>query len=223
MDILMLITRAVFNFTIFIIFATFHEYAHGWMAYRFGDSTAKQNGRLSLNPIVHIDLFWTIIIPAILLISTGGRFAIGSAKPVPVNQYLMRNPKRDIIWVGLAGPGANVAWALLLIGLMKALVKYNILTLASPVYTLLFICMYINVILLVFNMLPIPPLDGSRVVEGLLPDRYADQYQRIGPYMFIVIIALMYFGVLYKLFIYAIYLIQYVFKLGSPQFSGWLY
>jgi Zn-dependent protease len=222
MDIIMLITRAVFNFTIFIIFATFHEYAHGWMAYRFGDSTAKQNGRLSLNPIVHIDLFWTIIMPVMLLIFSNGRFAIGSAKPVPVNQYLMRNPKRDIIWVGLAGPGANVAWALILIVLMKALVIYNILTPASPLYTLLFICMYINVILVVFNMLPIPPLDGSRVVEGLLPDRYAYQYQKIGPYMFIIFIAFMYFGLFSKLFGYVLVLIIYAFKLNVPQYFGWL-
>lgn len=222
MDILMLLTRAVFNFTIFIIFATFHEYAHGWMANHFGDSTAKQNGRLSLNPITHIDPFWTIIMPIMLLIFSNGRFAIGSAKPVPVNQYLMRNPKRDIIWVGLAGPGANVLWALALIGLMKLLIMTNTLTPASPLYTLLFVCMYINVILLVFNMLPIPPLDGSRVVEGLLPDRYAYQYQRIGPYMFIALIALMYFGLFGKLFWLVLKLIMYIFRIDSPLYFGWL-
>ena len=192
------------------------------MAYRCGDSTAKQNGRLSLNPLVHIDLFWTIIMPAILLISTGGRFAIGSAKPVPVNPYLMRNPKRDIILVGLAGPMANVGWALILIALMKGLVNFEILTPASPIYTLLFVCMYVNVILLVFNMLPVPPLDGSRVVEGLLPDKYAEQYQRIAPYMFIILIALMYFGLFSWLFEHVLRLLMYAFNLAGPQRFGLL-
>jgi len=209
MDLLTTITRAVFTFTIFIIFATFHEYAHGWMAYRCGDSTAKQNGRLSLNPIVHIDLFWTIILPFILMISTG--FAIGSAKPVPVNPYLMKNPKRDIIWVGLAGPASNVIWALILIGLMKGMIAFGIIIPKSPIYTFLFFCMQINVILLVFNMLPIPPLDGSRVIEGLLPDRYAEQYQKIAPFMFVVILVLMYLGFLSKLFGYAINIITKLF------------
>ncbi len=152
-----LITQAVFSFAIFIIFATFHEYAHGWMAYRCGDLTAKNAGRLSLNPLVHIDIFWTIIMPILLLISSGGRFAIGSARPVPVNPYNFRNPRRDTVLVGLAGPGANVIWALVLIAVMKLGSKYGIFHNDSPFYTLLFICMYINVILLVFNMLPIPP------------------------------------------------------------------
>ncbi|HGJ65277.1 TPA: site-2 protease family protein [bacterium] len=222
MDILLLITRVVFNFTIFIIFATFHEYMHGWMAYRCGDSTAKQNGRLSLNPFVHIDPFWTIIMPAILLFSTGGRFAIGSAKPVPVNPYLMRNPKTDIIWVGLAGPMANVGWALILIALMKGLINFEILTPASPIYTLLFVCMYVNLILLVFNMLPVPPLDGSRIIEGLLASKYAVKYQRIAPYMFVVLIALMYFGLFGRLFGLVLQLIMYAFNLAGPQRFGLL-
>ncbi len=222
MEFLMLITRAVFNFTIFIIFATFHEYAHGWMAYQRGDSTAKQNGRLSLNPIVHIDLFWTIIMPVMLLIFSNGRFAIGSAKPVPVNPYLMKNPKKDIIWVGLAGPGANVIWAVVLIALMKGLVAFGMITIASPIYTFLFFCMQINVILLVFNMLPIPPLDGSRVLEGLLPDRYAEQYQRIAPYMFVVLIGLMYFGLFSRLFGFVLRIIMYATSLSGPRYYGWL-
>ena len=87
------IAQAVLTFTLFIIFATFHEYAHGWMANRLGDPTAKRSGRLSLNPAMHIDLIWTIIMPAMILISSGGRFAFGSAKPVPVNPYQLRNPK----------------------------------------------------------------------------------------------------------------------------------
>lgn len=208
-----LITQAIFNFVIFIIFATFHEYAHGWMAYRCGDLTAKNAGRLSLNPLVHIDIFWTIVMPVLLLISSGGRFAIGSARPVPVNPYNFRNPKRDIMLVGLAGPGANVIWALVFIAIMKMGSKYGIFYSSSPIYTFLFICMYINIILLVFNMLPIPPLDGSRVIEAILPDRYASKYIRISPFMFIFLIGLMYFGILGRLFGFVLNLIIFTFKL----------
>jgi Zn-dependent protease len=213
MDFLGLITQAIFNFAIFIIFATFHEYAHAWVAYRLGDPTAKQKGRLSLNPIVHIDLFWTIIMPVLLLLSTGGRFAIGSAKPVPVNYNLLRNPRRDIVFVGLAGPAANLIWALLLIWVMKIGNSTGAFASGSAVYTLLFICMYVNVLLLVFNMLPIPPLDGSRLIESLLPDRYAYQYQKISPYMFIVLIAIMYFGLFSRVFGFILNLIVIAFKL----------
>jgi len=204
------IARGVFYFIVFIIFATFHEYAHGWMAYRCGDLTAKQSGRLSLNPLVHIDIFGTIILPAMLLITTG--FAIGYARPVPVNPLWMDNPRRDMVWVGLAGPGANVAWALALIIIMKS----GFFSPASPIYLLLFICMYMNIILLVFNMLPIPPLDGSRVVEGLLPNKYAEEYSRLRPYMFIILIVLMFLDVLGRLFSIVLYLVMKIFTLQFP-------
>jgi len=208
-----LFIQAIFNFTIFIIFATFHEYAHGWVAYRCGDYTAKNMGRLSLNPLIHIDLLWTLMLPIMLLVSTGGRFAIGAAKPVPINPSMMRNPRRDIVYVSLAGPGANVIWALILIFLMKA----GIFSPTSPFYLLLFICMYINIILLVFNLLPIPPLDGSKVLESILPDRYLGDYYRFKPYMFIVFIALMFFGVLGRLFSFVLYIVIKAFSLQIPM------
>ena len=217
-----LIWRAVFTFTIFIIFATFHEYAHGWMAYRLGDSTAKRSGRLSLNPLVHIDLFMTIILPAMLLISSGGRFAMGAAKPVPVNPLWLRNPKRDMIWVGLAGPSTNVAWALALIIIMKLGINTGLLLPGSPIYLngvpylFLYMGMQINIVLLVFNMIPIPPLDGSRVVEGLLPDRYAEEYSRLARYGFMILILLMFFGVFGRLFGIALYLVMRIFAIPYP-------
>ncbi|MBM3213243.1 site-2 protease family protein, partial [Candidatus Poribacteria bacterium] len=155
----------------------------------------------------------TLILPIMLLVSTGGRFAIGAAKPVPVNPSMMRNPRRDIVYVSLAGPGANVIWALILIFLMKA----GIFSPTSPFYLLLFICMYINIILLVFNLLPIPPLDGSKVLESILPDRYLGDYYRFKPYMFIVFIALMFFGVLGRLFSFVLYIVIKAFSLQIPM------
>jgi len=220
-----LIAQAVFTFTIFIIFATFHEYAHGWMAYRCGDRTAKNAGRLSLNPLVHIDPIMTVILPAMILISTEGRFAIGAAKPVPVTTYRLNNPKRDIIWVGLAGPLANVAWMIILIATMKIGLVRGVFTLeqgfpfpvaGSPFYYLLFTCMSINLVLLVFNMLPIPPLDGSRVVEGMLPDKHADQYSRLSRYGFIILILLMFSGILGRLFSIALRLVVTVSSIPYP-------
>ena len=191
------IWQAVLTFTIFIIFATFHEYGHGWMANYLGDSTAKRSGRLSLNPLVHIDPVWTIMMPAMMLIASGGTFAFGSAKPVPVNPYWLRNPKRGMIWVGLAGPVTNVIWSLILIVVMKAGINTGLflpgglLHLKFAPYFLLFRCLQINIVLLVFNMLPIPPLDGSRVLEGLLPDEYANEYAKIKPYGFMILILIL--------------------------------
>jgi Zn-dependent protease len=182
------------------------------MANRLGDPTAKQRGRLSLNPLVHIDPFMTIILPAMLLLFSGGRFAIGAAKPVPVSPYWLRNPKRDMIWVGLAGPFTNVAWAIVLIFIMKT----GIFSPAHPLYLLLFICMYINIVLLVFNLIPIPPLDGSRVVEGLLPDKYSEQYSSLRRYGFILLLVLIYFGVFGRLFGFVLYMIMRVFSLLPP-------
>ena len=196
----MVFPLAVLTFTLFIIFATFHEYAHGWMAYRCGDPTAKNSGRLSLNPLMHIDLIWTIILPAMLLISSGGKFAFGSAKPVPVNPFRLRNPKRDMVWVGIAGPATNVIWMLVLIAIMKIGVSTGALLPGSRIYfngvsyLVLFIAMRINIVLLVFNMLPIPPLDGSRVVEGLLPDKYSEEYAKIKPYGFMILIGILSLG-----------------------------
>ena len=214
-----IISQAVLRFTIFIIFATFHEYAHGWMANRLGDPTAKRSGRLSLNPATNIDLMWTIIMPAMILISSGGRFAFGSAKPVPVNPYQLRNPKKDMIWVGLAGPLTNVAWIVIIIALMKIGIRTGLLLpgsrlyLNGAIYIFLFLCMQMNLVLLVFNMLPIPPLDGSRVVEGLLPDRASEQYASIGRFGFVILILLMFSGALGRLFNFVMYLVIKIFAL----------
>jgi Zn-dependent protease len=174
------------SFALLIIAITVHEFAHGWVAYKLGDPTAKYSGRLTLNPLAHIDLFGTIILPFLLFMSTG--FAIGWAKPVPINYWALKKPKRDIIWVGLAGPLANIAFALLL-SLIWRIIPLSYL--AAIVFEKL---IYINLLLGVFNLIPIPPLDGSRIVMGILPNDLASRYAALEPYGFIIVAALAWLG-----------------------------
>jgi Zn-dependent protease len=170
-----------------------HEVAHGYVAYRCGDPTAKQAGRLTFNPLPHIDMFGTIIFPAILLLSSSP-FLIGWAKPVPVNPAYFRNPSRDHLWVSLAGACTNLLLALactIVLGLI-------ILLTGSTGGALGIMFQYgimVNVILAVFNLLPIPPLDGSWVLYHLLPPNLAASYRRIFPYGFIILIVLLMTGV----------------------------
>jgi Zn-dependent protease len=169
-----------------------HEYAHGWTALKFGDTTAKDLGRLTLNPLKHIDPVGTIILPGILLILRflgGGNFIFGWAKPVPVNFLRLNNPKRDMMWVALAGPAVNITLAFIASQFLKP--SYSLETIGL-VYT----AIYMNLLLAVFNMLPIPPLDGSRVLMSLLPNRYAVALSRIEPYGVFIVMILLSLGVL---------------------------
>ncbi len=171
-----------------ILFAlTVHEYAHGWVAYRFGDPTAKNAGRLTLNPLSHLDPLGTIMLFLVHL---------GWAKPVPVNPYNLRHPKEDMVWVSLAGPGANMLMALmcgLIIRLVNPLSAY--LEMGSSFLGILALMvvygMMINLILAFFNLIPLPPLDGSKILMGLLPVQYEyqmAQLERVGPFLLIGII-----------------------------------
>lgn len=165
-----------------------HEFAHGWVAYKLGDSTAKYAGRLTLNPLAHIDFFWTILLPLFLFISSGGQFVFGAAKPVPINYWALKNPKRDILWIGASGPLANFLFAFILSLVLKFLplpLKFSFILLNLTV---------INVVLGVFNLIPIPPLDGSRILMGLLPEPLASLYSRIEPYTFIILLVLIWMG-----------------------------
>ncbi len=161
---------------------------HGWTADRLGDSTARERGRLTLNPIKHIDPLGTIVLPAMLVV-IHSPVILGWAKPVPVNFARLRNPKKDMIWVGLSGPATNIVLAII----FGQFLRNNIFPSSQFVFQM---AVFINLVLAVFNLLPIPPLDGSRFVMGILPVRYARVYAGLEKYGIIIIFLLLYFGVL---------------------------
>ena len=207
-----------------LLFAiTVHEASHGWAAYKLGDPTAYSLGRVTLNPIAHIDPIGTVIFPFIMLIM--GLVPIGWAKPVPVNPLNLRNPRRDNLWISLAGPASNLAVAI------AALISIVILKLISPdvVYFLraslsqmgglnrgffplgvlaliLYYLAYVNCLLAVFNLIPLPPLDGSGILMGFLSEETSQKYERIRPFGFIIILALVYLGFL-RILMYPIALV----------------
>lgn len=169
---------------------TLHEVAHGWMALRLGDQTAQRLGRLTLNPIRHIDPIGTILVPAILLTLSG--FVFGWARPVPVTWENLRKPKRDMALVALAGPMANLVMAigwLILLQTGMALMDINP-AIARPLVYMAVAGIFINAILLILNLLPLPPLDGGRIVTSLLPGPLSWQYSRIEPYGLIILVVL---------------------------------
>lgn len=174
-----------------LLFAiTLHEAAHGWAAWKLGDNTAKMMGRVSFNPLVHIDPFGTILLPAILIFSGSG-FLFGYAKPVPVNFRALNKPRRDMVLVALAGPGANIL-LIIAAALLMNFGQYVPGFAAEWVGLNLFYMVFINAILAVFNMLPIPPLDGGRVAVGVLPNFLARPLSRLEPYGMLIIIMMIF-------------------------------
>ena len=197
-DLIKILTNIVIWAPPVLLAVTLHEVGHGYMAYRHGDPTAKQLGRLTINPIKHVDLMGTIIVPIAMMILTP--FVFGWAKPVPINAARLNNPRRDMIWVAIAGPGANiimaVCWAL-------------VFKIANPVFgeptatqavlvSMAQVGIMINFLLAAFNILPIPPLDGSRVVMSFLSPGLARPYARLEQFGMLIIVALMMSGLLWK-------------------------
>ena len=182
-----------------VLFAiTVHEVAHGWVAKQLGDPTAQRLGRLTLNPVKHIDPVGTLLVPGLLLLLKSG-FLFGWAKPVPVTWENLRHPKRDMIFVAAAGPAANLLMALLwgLVAKLSTLAPPDWAWAATPMQLMGEIGIFINVLLMVFNLLPLPPLDGGRVAVGLLPGPWAWQLSRVEPYGFFILLGLMITGVLW--------------------------
>ena len=193
MDIQNLI-QTVLIYALPVLFAiTVHEAAHGYAARHFGDNTAYMLGRITLNPIKHIDPVGTILMPIMLYFATSGAFLFGYAKPVPVNFGHLRNPKRDMVWVALAGPASNfiqaIVWAVVMITLVGTGVEERFFLEMARAGVL------VNLVMWAFNLFPVPPLDGGRILVGLLPWKQAQMVSRLEPYGFFIVMGLVIFGV----------------------------
>ena len=186
--------QTVLIYALPVLFAiTVHEAAHGYAARALGDNTAWMMGRVTLNPIKHIDLVGTILMPLVLYFATSGAFLFGYAKPVPVRFDLLRSPKRDMVWVALAGPGANLLqallWGIALYAMMAMSVSERFFLEMGKAG------MLTNVVMFAFNLFPLPPLDGGRIVVGLLPWKQAAWFARIEPWGFFIVMGLVVAGI----------------------------
>lgn len=180
-----------------VIFAiTVHEAAHGYAARHFGDFTAWQMGRISLNPLRHIDPVGTLLIPILLLVFSGGEFLFGYAKPVPVDFGRLHHPKRDMLWVAAAGPFANFLMALIWALLLKLAWVMPSNPYTIPLTEMSKAGVSVNLVLMALNLLPLPPLDGGRIAISLLPNRAAWQFSRLEPFGFPILLVLMFTGLL---------------------------
>jgi Zn-dependent protease len=182
MDVTQLV-QTVAIYALPVLFAiTLHEAAHGYVARHFGDMTAYAQGRISLNPVRHIDIIGTLVVPLAILLLSGGRFLFGWAKPVPVNYSALRSPKRDMLWVAAAGPASNLAMAVGWAVLLKLAILLPENSFTVPMRLMSEAGIKVNLIFMFLNLLPILPLDGGRILASLLPNRMAWQYSRLEPW-----------------------------------------
>ncbi|MEW6744590.1 MAG: site-2 protease family protein [Planctomycetota bacterium] len=177
-----------------------HEAAHAWTAWRLGDDTAKQLGRISLNPLVHLDFFMSLVLPAMMLVTTGGRWAFGGAKPVPVNIARLRHPTRDYMLVSLAGPVSNVLLGVALTALLWIFMEAGAVHEESMSWGWLAAGIQMNFLLAFFNLIPCPPLDGSRVVAYFLPEAVRWRWMRLDAFGFVILVGLYFLRVIHYLY-----------------------
>lgn len=192
------IIGALISLGILIYSAIFHEIAHGWVAYRLGDPTAKLQGRITLNPKSHIDLYMSILLPLLLFIGSGGRFIFGGAKPVPVDPFNLRDGRKDLALVSLVGPLTNLSLAViasLLIHLIFPGARFVEVINSGIIGFILAQTVYLNLLLAVFNLVPIPPLDGSKVFSLLLPPKQAAAFMSLGNIGMLLLIFLLFFPI----------------------------
>jgi Zn-dependent protease len=204
MDKLNIIQKIVIMAPPLVFAIVFHEVAHGWVANRLGDHTARDRGRLTLNPVSHVDLFGTIIMPILLYLSTHGKFVFGYAKPVPINPFNFKDPKKGMAFSSLAGPGVNLIMAIAFAFFLRVVLpnvegfipRSEWESIGLPIILMLGYGVLINVGLALLNLIPVPPLDGSRIVYWLLPDTMASAYYRLERYGMLIVLALFAFNIL---------------------------
>ncbi len=229
MDFESLISRLLLAALPILVAITFHEAAHGFVANKFGDPTAKMMGRLTLNPLAHIDLFGTIIMPIMFFILSNGAFMFGSAKPVPVNFNNLRHPRRDSALVSAAGPATNVIIAF--VSILLLILSFKLFPqsahpgllgekVINPVQAMIQYSIVFNIFIAAFNLIPIPPLDGGRIAVSLLPARHAYQFSKLEPYGIFIVIILWVTGIAQYIIAPLRLLIEFILKVFLMPFGG---
>lgn len=198
MDFAGILRQIIISAPAILIAIVFHELAHGWVAYKLGDKTAKYAGRLTLNPVSHIDPFGTIILPFILLLYTNGQWVFGYAKPVPVNPYNFKNPRRAMALTASAGPLANIVVAVVCtfigVRILTPFQEFIPFFIYDPLIMIIQATININIVLASFNLIPVPPLDGGRIILGVLPGKYSQVAEKYEQFGFLIVVVLIITG-----------------------------